>query len=416
MISQLVIALSIVMMMIESLPEQQNSGEDGRWLDSGTPLTEDIEAACIAFFTMELVLFFGSYPRKLSTAFYSAETWINIVSILPFYAALFGASGGGDSLLAVRIVRMLRIMRVLRTLRLGSGRFSRVPSLMTGLIRAQQSLYMLLIMVLISACLFGALIYSFEKEDCDFNFATNLWIRSPNSTLPDRGQPTKFQSIPDAMWWSFGTMTGGGYGDVFPITKVGKAIASIAMMCSLIILAYPIAIVQGVFTKLKEENEDQADRYELKQQWYTAMVALGNKLMENQDGARPFTPVDCEDGFEGDPTQSPKQAKPEKPALRRADTFVRQSGGAQTDTRGKKLCDVDMRSDRDLLLHITQSIDALASLPARISAIEDRLDTLDNGPVTSFDPELAGGAVQPAGTSAKPRHYRQRGGVDACSP
>eukprot|EP00662_Eupelagonemidae_sp_cell21_P045412 gene45412-14809_t len=71
--SQVVIVTSVVSMMMESLPEYQNADPDAPdgLAVPGTRVTHFIEISCIAWFSVEY-----------------AETWIHIVSLLPFYLEL----------------------------------------------------------------------------------------------------------------------------------------------------------------------------------------------------------------------------------------------------------------------------------------------------------------------------------------
>lgn len=61
-------------------------------------------------------------------------------------------------------------------------------------------------------------------------------------------QPDAFGSIPRAMWWAVATLTTIGYGDVYPITAVGKLCASIAAITSIAIVAMPTGIMAAAFS------------------------------------------------------------------------------------------------------------------------------------------------------------------------
>ncbi|HRD75266.1 MAG TPA: cyclic nucleotide-gated ion channel [Hyphomicrobiaceae bacterium] len=61
-------------------------------------------------------------------------------------------------------------------------------------------------------------------------------------------QPEKFGTIPDAAWWAIATLTTVGYGDVAPITPLGKIIGGMAMICGIIVLALPIAVIATGFS------------------------------------------------------------------------------------------------------------------------------------------------------------------------
>ena len=50
-------------------------------------------------------------------------------------------------------------------------------------------------------------------------------------------QPEAFGSIPRAMWWAMATLTTVGYGDVYPTTTLGKALAGLTAFTSIAIVA-----------------------------------------------------------------------------------------------------------------------------------------------------------------------------------
>jgi voltage-gated potassium channel len=62
-----------------------------------------------------------------------------------------------------------------------------------------------------------------------------------------RVQPDKLGSVPDAMWWAVVTLSTVGYGDIIPVTTVGKLIASITMFLGIMFLALPVSIIASGF-------------------------------------------------------------------------------------------------------------------------------------------------------------------------
>ena len=62
-------------------------------------------------------------------------------------------------------------------------------------------------------------------------------------------QPDKYGSIPDAMWWAIVTITTLGYGDVTPVTLVGRLIASVTMVTGYVMLGLPVGIVATAFSE-----------------------------------------------------------------------------------------------------------------------------------------------------------------------
>ncbi len=73
-------------------------------------------------------------------------------------------------------------------------------------------------------------------------------------------QPEAFGSIPRAMWWAVATLTTVGYGDVYPVTPIGKVFAALSALSSLGLIALPAGILAGAFgeafRKKRESDQD----------------------------------------------------------------------------------------------------------------------------------------------------------------
>jgi len=60
-------------------------------------------------------------------------------------------------------------------------------------------------------------------------------------------QPDKFGTIPQAMWWAIVTLGTVGYGDVVPVTPLGKLVSVFAIVAGLVMIALPVAIISRAF-------------------------------------------------------------------------------------------------------------------------------------------------------------------------
>lgn len=75
-------------------------------------------------------------------------------------------------------------------------------------------------------------------------------------------QPKAFGSIPRALWWSVATLTTVGYGDVYPITALGKILAGVTALAAIGLIAMPTGILAAAFsdafhTKESKETDDE---------------------------------------------------------------------------------------------------------------------------------------------------------------
>ena len=63
------------------------------------------------------------------------------------------------------------------------------------------------------------------------------------------GQKNGFNTIPDSIYWAIVTLTTVGYGDVTPVTAIGKILATFIMILGYGIIAVPTGIVSSEITK-----------------------------------------------------------------------------------------------------------------------------------------------------------------------
>ena len=73
-------------------------------------------------------------------------------------------------------------------------------------------------------------------------------------------QPDKFGSIPRSLWWAIITLTTIGYGDVYPVTVVGKIIAGFVAICGIGLIAMPTGILAAAFSDAMERSRRADER------------------------------------------------------------------------------------------------------------------------------------------------------------
>lgn len=152
----------------------------------------------------------------------SAGGLIDLLAIAPFIVSqLFDVD--------LRVIVLFRLLRFFKIARYSPG----FTSLVTA-VRAERHSLTACLVILISVVLTSAgLMYVIEHD----------------------AQPDKFGSIPDAMWWAVATVTTVGYGDVVPITPVGRIVGVFTMITGLLMLALPAGIVASAFaTTIARQN------------------------------------------------------------------------------------------------------------------------------------------------------------------
>jgi voltage-gated potassium channel len=141
---------------------------------------------------------------------------IDLVAVMPFWLA-FALPTDLRVLLVLRMVRFLKLARYSPAMR----------SLLDALYGERRALFGCFV-ILLGATLFAAgIMYLAERH----------------------AQPGKFGTIPDAMWWAIVTLGTIGYGDVVPVTVLGRMVASVTIFIGLIMVALPIGIIATAFAE-----------------------------------------------------------------------------------------------------------------------------------------------------------------------
>lgn len=193
----------------------------------------EIQAACYQLFQVievfSVIIFAVEYALRLWAIvehpkfrhplwgrvryFFTFFALIDLFAILPFFLPhLISAD-----LLIVRALRLFRLIRVLKL-----GRYSTSFEMMARVLRKKReemfsSMFVLVIILIISS----SMMYFIEYE----------------------AQPKAFPNIPAALWWGVATLTTIGYGDIYPITALGKVFAAISAILSVGIVALPSGII-----------------------------------------------------------------------------------------------------------------------------------------------------------------------------
>ena len=163
----------------------------------------------------------NSSKKKLSKVVVRLKymtTWPAIIDLLAVLSGLLPMIFEID----LRILRALRMLRLLKF-----SRYFKVMNLLLGVLKEERQSFLAAMFLLTIAMLIASTgIYIFEKD----------------------AQPDKFGSIPEAMWLAVATLTTVGYGDVTPITAMGKIFGALITIIGIGTVALPSGILASGFS------------------------------------------------------------------------------------------------------------------------------------------------------------------------
>lgn len=181
------------------------------------------EWAITIIFSIEYILRVISIkrPKNYIFSFYGI---VDLLSTIPTYLSLF--IGGHNLLFAVRALRLLRVFRILKITRY-VGESNR---LLLALRHSRPKIIVFLFAVIIICVIAGTVMHLVEGEEGGFD------------------------NIPLSIYWTIVTLTTVGFGDIHPITPLGRFIASFIMIVGYGIIAVPTGIVTSEFTRAQKDK------------------------------------------------------------------------------------------------------------------------------------------------------------------
>jgi voltage-gated potassium channel len=151
---------------------------------------------------------------------------IDLLAIIPGYLSVFVP--GTRSLLVLRALRLLRIFRIFKL----SHFLTEMHFLGTAIKGSMRKISIFMLVVITLVIIMGSIMYLVEGGENGFN------------------------SIPESIYWAIVTITTVGYGDISPVTALGKFVASVIMLMGYAIIAVPTGIIttEMALAMRKEEN------------------------------------------------------------------------------------------------------------------------------------------------------------------
>lgn len=140
---------------------------------------------------------------------------VDLMGFAPFLATL-----GTADMRVLRVLRVLRLLRLVRLLKV--GRYLAAFVLLRRVLQAKrEELIMSIALTFVLLIVASSIMYFAEGE----------------------AQPDKFSSIPASMWWAVATLTTVGYGDVYPVTMLGRVAGGVLALLGIGLFALPTAIL-----------------------------------------------------------------------------------------------------------------------------------------------------------------------------
>jgi voltage-gated potassium channel len=208
------ILLSIVVVILESVQEiNQQYGKIIRW----------IEYVFTILFTIEYIIRIIIVKRKHGYIF-SFLGIVDFLAIIPTYLSFFMI--GTQYLLVIRTIRLLRVFRIFKLAHF----MGEAETLRKALNASKHKIIVFLFSVFSLTIIMGTLMYLIEGEE------------------------NGFTSIPISIYWAIITLTTVGYGDIAPVTALGRALAALIMITGYSIIAVPTGIVTAELTKSALDN------------------------------------------------------------------------------------------------------------------------------------------------------------------
>lgn len=214
------ILISILIVVIESVQTIK---------ESHSLLFYTLEWIITVVFTLEYILrLYAAKDKK--KYFLSYMGIIDLISFLPTYIGLL--LPGGQYFLVVRGLRLLRVFRILKMI----NYIKEIGVLLQSIKNSWPKISIFMLFILILVTILGSIMYVIE------------------------GPSSGFTDIPNSIYWAIVTLATVGYGDITPVSPLGKIIASVIILIGYGIIAVPTGIITTEIIKegRKQENKNKS--------------------------------------------------------------------------------------------------------------------------------------------------------------
>jgi voltage-gated potassium channel len=165
--------------------------------------------------------------RQKARFIFSWPSLIDLLAIIPYYLVLVFPL----DLTVLRVVRVLRVLRLLK-----AGRYSSALTSVVHVVKKQShQLVSSMTVVFVLMLIASVLIYSVEHD----------------------AQPDIFSNAFSGLWWAVATITTVGYGDIYPVTFLGKILSSVIALLGIALVAVPTGIISAGFVEFAKGGNEK---------------------------------------------------------------------------------------------------------------------------------------------------------------
>jgi len=177
---------------------------------------------------------------------------VDLVAILPFWLPMFLPA----TMLGLRALRLVRLLRILKLNRY----FDAVKSLGEVIVAKKRELLGSMFFVAILMLISSLLMYSAEHES----------------------QPEVFRNAFSGLWWAVATLTTVGYGDIYPVTALGRLVGAFIAFSGLAAVAIPTGIISSGLTETMTCKKEKKDtKKEFKEQQLDCILRNHGELLKD---------------------------------------------------------------------------------------------------------------------------------------
>lgn len=224
----LLILANVAAVMLQSYPPYAAAYDHAFWLfELFSVIVFSIEYVARLWCIVEAPRYRGLSPARARMRYaLSPLALIDLAAILPFYLSfLFTVD--------LRFLRVLRLLRLLKLSHYFPGLDVFLYVLRVQLPSLAAASLVMLVLILFSACL----MFLLEGD----------------------AQPEQFGSVAASVWWAVVTLTTVGYGDITPVTSLGKVLGAIIMLLGVGTVALPAAMLAGRFSEEIQSRRSQLE-------------------------------------------------------------------------------------------------------------------------------------------------------------